>query len=572
MMRQICWAVFWALVTLLFLMTRQGALEAQEVPDFELVHRMAGSEIGVERVFLGDAGEGLARMRTEAELDFGRGPMTLGSELVWRSGTGDARSYHLDVQVGGGAQELSMERVEGKAAFKAQVAGSEIAQEQGVTGDLVVLDNMIGGHYLSLLDWIDAHGEGGELTVAVPQPMQNLPGSVQREPDARGRFGGVLVPVDVHTLQVANLVVTVRSSSKVPHRLLEIEVPVQKYRITRKGYEAATEEGPGPPEGIVEEELRVETPEGYVLGATLSLPAQRDGLVPGVVLVHGSGPNDRDETIARSKPFRDLAWGLAQRGVAVLRYDKRTFALRDQLPMEKLLEAIDSLDEIVVRDAVAALETLRDTGYVDPRSLYVVGHSMGGLALPWILEAAPWAAGGVVLAGPARGIDRLIEEQTRYLLGRSGLPEEAVQQRMEALQEELRRLRQGEAEGDEVILGAPAAFWQDLMHRDPAAEAAALPHPILYLRGGKDYQVTSDDQALWMRAAEEAGKRNAAFKVFPDLNHLFFRVEGESDSSDYQRGGSVEEQVIAEVATWIRERTDNQRRERRLRQPRTRRR
>ena len=90
---------------------------------------------------------------------------------------------------------------------------------------------------------------------------------------------------------------------------------------------------------------------------------------PGVVLVHGSGPNDRDETIGPNKPFRDLAWGLATRGIAVLRYEKRT--KRHRLKMALLANSL-TVKEETIDDAVAAVTTLHAVEEIDASRIFVL--------------------------------------------------------------------------------------------------------------------------------------------------------------------------------------------------------
>jgi hypothetical protein len=149
------------------------------------------------------------------------------------------------------------------------------------------------------------------------------------------------------------------------------------------------------PDACTESAATVESGE-YRLPGTLTVP-NGAGPFPAVVLLHGSGPQDRDETIGPNKPLRDLAWGLAGKGVAVLRFDKRTQVYGPKLVKEKI-----TLKEEVVDDAVAAAALLRKQPKVDPKKVFVLGHSLGAVAAPQVGERDPDLAGLVVMAANTR--------------------------------------------------------------------------------------------------------------------------------------------------------------------------
>ncbi|CAN5818315.1 hypothetical protein BH24ACI5_BH24ACI5_24340 [soil metagenome] len=122
----------------------------------------------------------------------------------------------------------------------------------------------------------------------------------------------------------------------------------------------------------------------WALPATLTMPVG-PGPVPAVVLVHGSGPGDRDATVGQIKQFKDLALGLASRVIAVLRYDKRT---RVHANLMRELPGLTVKDE-TIDDAIAAVQVLRSTPGVDPNRIVVLGHSLGGMLVPRIAAAGP---------------------------------------------------------------------------------------------------------------------------------------------------------------------------------------
>jgi pimeloyl-ACP methyl ester carboxylesterase len=133
----------------------------------------------------------------------------------------------------------------------------------------------------------------------------------------------------------------------------------------------------------------------------LSLPSGA-GPLPAIVLVHGSGQHDRDETIGPNKPFRDLAWGLASRGIAVLRYEKRT---RQHQQRVAQLENGFTVKEEAIDDAGAAVALLRNRTGIRANRIYVLGHSLGAMLAPRIAAADPAVAGLVLMAGPVRSLE-----------------------------------------------------------------------------------------------------------------------------------------------------------------------
>lgn len=289
------------------------------------------------------------------------------------------------------------------------------------------------------------------------------------------------------------------------------------------------------------------------LPATLTLPAA-EGPFPGVVLVHGSGPHDRDETIGPNKPFRDLAAGLAERGVASLRYDKRSYARPGDLVA--LGDAL-TVHEEVVADARAALRVLRERKEIDASRVFVLGHSLGGTLLPRIAAAEPRPAGLISLAGSTLPLPEKILTQTRYIASLDGEVSAQEQARIDAVERSVRSLREaldGRAPPPETsMLGAPFGYYEDLDAYDPPARARELGLPILVLHGERDYQVTLEDFERWSRAL--GGKPFACLATYPRLDHLFRAGEGPSGPADYERQEPVDPAVIGDIAAWIADRT-----------------
>jgi hypothetical protein len=285
------------------------------------------------------------------------------------------------------------------------------------------------------------------------------------------------------------------------------------------------------------------------LPGTLSIP-KGTGPFPALVLVHGSGPNDRDETVEANKPFRDLAWGLASQGIAVLRYEKRTKAHPEQFVATK-----DSLTvkEEVINDALAAVALLRKTKDIDPQRVFVLGHSLGGTLAPRIGKADAQIAGFVILAGATRPLEDLMLYQVTYLASLDSNRSESDKADIEQVRQAVERIKDpnlaSTAKPDEMLLGAPISYWLDLRGYKPAEMAAELKQPMLILQGERDYQVPLEEFEGWKQAL--SSRANVEFKLYPKLNHLFIAGEGSGSPTEYQTPGHVDEEVINDIAAWI---------------------
>jgi len=285
----------------------------------------------------------------------------------------------------------------------------------------------------------------------------------------------------------------------------------------------------------------------WAVPATITMPLGV-GPFPAVVLVHGSGPNDRDESFGPNKTFKDLALGLATRGIAVLRYDKRTKVHQAKLAS---LTAF-TVKEESIDDTLLAVSLLRANPLVDPARIFVIGHSLGGMLIPRIAAADPKIAGLVVMAGAVRSLEQSILDQLQYLAEADGVVSPEERQQIDGARQLVgivAKLTPEDAKAGKNLSGAPAGYWLDLRGYDPPAAAARVPQRMLVLQGARDYQVTVVDFERWKTGL--ATKKNAEFKLYPTLNHLFLPGTGKSLPTEYSTPGHVPVEVIEDIAAWI---------------------
>lgn len=260
------------------------------------------------------------------------------------------------------------------------------------------------------------------------------------------------------------------------------------------------------------------------LPGTLCLP---DGDVRAVVVfVHGSGPQDRDETLGPNRFFLSLAHAFAAEGIASLRYDKRTFV--EKRAVEGFTYREESVD-----DAVCAVRLLHEAGYPH---IYIVGHSLGGHLAPLIVEGAGERVdGAVILSGNAFSIAECIRTQVRYLGRQQGLNEALIQSGI-----------------DRLLASMPEsylAFDRDYNATKTAARVADdNPHTRwMVVQGGHDYQVTFADYSQWTMAL---GKR-ATYFFGPTLDHLLRPLPAMATPQDYQQTSEISSEAIAAITAFI---------------------
>lgn len=284
------------------------------------------------------------------------------------------------------------------------------------------------------------------------------------------------------------------------------------------------------------------------LSGMLAIP-NGPGPFAAVLLLHGSGPQDRDETYLGNKPFRDIAWGLASRGVLVLRYDKRTRAYPGSLRGPDI-----TIEREVLADARAALRLLHGRKDVDASRLSIAGHSLGGIAAPLLAREDSSVRGIALLAAPARPLELVIADQISFLSGkadsaaRSGAMARSDTAALRRQLELSRAIEREEAAPTAPFMYLPASYYYDLHRRNHLGAAEGLSIPILVVQGGKDYQVTGADFEIWKRRLER--KPSARFHLCDRCYHLMIETDGAPGPETYKADGHVSADLIRVLASW----------------------
>ena len=432
-------------------------------------------------------------------------------------------------------------------ALGAGLAMSLPARAQAVDGKAIAiraLDHMDAGEYAQVEAMFDA-----DMAKAVPADKlkavwESLPAQVGKatgrgDAQTMEQAGSTLVQVPLH-FEKAELMAkfAIEGGGKIVGFMIQ---PAQ----------AAAAPASAPPvaedASFSEREVMVGG-DDRALPATLALP-KGDGSFPAVVLVHGSGPHDRDETIGPNKPFLDIARGLAAQGIAVLRYEKRTKA-RPQ----DFASGMFGVDEETTNDAVQAVATLRGIDGIDPKRVFVLGHSQGGMMAPRIAAVSGHVAGLVLLAAPARSLlDIVIEQNRRLAVLDDGKTSDAERDAITAIIQQVRITRDAATDpATKTVMGLPAGYWRSIDSVDPVAEARSVGLPMLVLQGARDIQVVDADWQGW-RGAFHADPK-VSFKLYETLNHLAMPGEGDGTLAEYQQPNHVDAALIDDVAAWIKAR------------------
>ena len=452
-------------------------------------------------------------------------------------------SYKLESKSGGPGQSVELTKVQDRIDAAARVGEQTIPKQLLWKPNTVVLDNFVAAHFQVLLNAAAANPENSAVwNLVVAQRLTTAAGKLSPKVEsATGVWNGKALTLDKHSLEIGGLLVEIWANS-VDHQFMRAYIPLQQFEIVREGFELTV------PKPAIDVHTSCNDRDASFMSGTLKVPAtfcmpkmEKPGTkLPIVVLVHGSGAHDRDETVGPNKPFRDIAEGLAEKGIATLRYEKRTFFAKETFSVNSTVE-----DEVIA-DAVAALQAaskLPEAGHV-----FLLGHSLGGAMAPFIANRYGKLDGIILMAAAAVPLDQTMERQTAEQMRLAGLPQQEIDARINDMKQKFADVRSGAVSSSQPIAGAPAHYWKDLLSRDVPAELKKVNAPVLVLQGGKDIQVVKADYDL-IKGALAA--KQAQFEWLPGLNHLFMTVEGNSTGAEYGKPGHVSSEAIMIISKWV---------------------
>ena len=292
----------------------------------------------------------------------------------------------------------------------------------------------------------------------------------------------------------------------------------------------------------------------YPLKGIMTIPESNDQ-VPAVVFVHGSGASNKDEKIGGLTPFKDLAEGLAQYGIASIRYDKRSYAHGFKMLRDKDLEV--TVKSETIDDAIAASELLKKDPRIDADNVYVIGHSMGAMLAPRIDAEGGQFKGLILMAGSPRTLEAIMMSQNEAVLSKTkGFVHWIVEKQVSKLTKQfegLHEMSDAQAKAVKMGNGVTLHYFKEMGEHPASDYLLKLEKPVLILQGEKDFQATvKDDYSLYQKLLE--GKDNVTFHLYEGLNHAF--VPAVSDDimmakQEYKSRRNVDAKVIEDIALWI---------------------
>jgi pimeloyl-ACP methyl ester carboxylesterase len=313
------------------------------------------------------------------------------------------------------------------------------------------------------------------------------------------------------------------------------------------------------------------------LAGTLTRP-KGVGKPPVVILISGSGPQDRNSEIMKHQPFWVLADFLSTHGIAVLRYDERGVG-------ESEGKFGGATSEDFASDVMAAIEYLKKRKDVNKDRIGLIGHSEGGMIAPMVAVQSKDVKGIVLMAGPGVGGDQILLRQSEDIMQAQGMDEADIKKAVAVTEGCLKIIKETESVNDageqlntyltEAINELPSSQLESIgdnkeayiqsqifslnnpwmrffIQYDPAPTLKRVKCPVLAINGERDLQVDSEInlQAIQL-ALEEGGNERVKIVFYPELNHLFQHAETGAPAEYIQIEETFSRDVMLEIMEWV---------------------
>ncbi|MBX7219619.1 MAG: alpha/beta fold hydrolase [Blastocatellia bacterium] len=423
----------------------------------------------------------------------------------------------------------------------------------------ILLESVFMHHYHTLVERYDQQKSGKQTFQAlVPSAGMVVPIEIELKSRLETRIIGRQMPLlkfDAKASGLLDIFITTDENLNI----LMVDVPVQSFTAVREGFETLLPKPEPKLANDAYESLDVSVPSGggVTLAGTLTLPKKGNKPFPAVVLITGSGPQDRDEDtppMLNTHLFRLIADKLSSQGIAVLRCDDRGVAKStgdfSQLTLSDL-----------VADATAQVKYLRSRPDINPKRISVLGHSEGGYVAPMVAAADPAIHSVVILAGPSRPLDMVMVEQLAFQANHPDLPKE-VQDVAKSLIEPTNQMiaavkaNQPKEKDGRKIAQIGRLVWnfdyfrQHFTH-NPTATIRKVKCPVLILQGEKDLLVQPYHALALEKELKRAGNKQVQVKLFPYLTHMYTTFpHNNPDPQAMSKVNTVSEDFLQALLEW----------------------
>lgn len=314
-----------------------------------------------------------------------------------------------------------------------------------------------------------------------------------------------------------------------------------------------------PEEG--EKEITLDAGTGYPVKGMIKMP--KGEVKAGIVIVDGSGPNDMNMTLGQNKMMKHLSDQLAEKGFAVLRFNKRTYQYGKELAKIGMQNKTLIKDEFI-DDAAEGLKTLAKEQGIPTDKLFILGHSQSGSYLPVINETAGnLAKGYIILSGTPTNIAELSKKQLEKVIeeGSENADEEQVKMMKQNIKTNDELLKKIETMSDEELnkpenfpYGIPGVYVKDLMKYDPIKLYNDSKLPVFIRNAEFDKQVPVSEIELWKKGLDK--NENDSIEEVKGANHMMQPSDGKTKlanliTDEYQKDAPIVSSVIDDIAAWI---------------------